>query len=344
MANSSLFLQTLNGKKTARPPFWFMRQAGRYLPEYKTMRKQKTSFLSLCLSPKSACEVTLQPIRRLNTDAAIIFSDILIVPLGLGVEVDFIEGKGPILDAVKNEGDLKTLSFSKNSSKLDATYEAIGRVREALPEEKTLIGFAGSPWTVATYMVEGQSTKDFTKVKTWAYSDPESFDMLINILTEATIEHLIKQIEAGADVVKLFDSWAGALSPLGFTRWVVKPTREICRCLKKIFPSIKIIGFPKGAAFGYFEYAETTGVDAIALDTAICPITAGKEIPRKTIIQGNLDPISLIVGGKAMFQETQTILDALAHRPFIFNLGHGVQPTTPPENVEALSEFLLSLE
>lgn len=342
MNGSSLFMEAIRGNKTERAPFWFMRQAGRYLPEYKKMRAKELNFLSFCLSPEAACEVTLQPIRRLNTDAAIIFSDILVVPFGLGVDVEFVEGKGPILDAVQGARDIEKLSFSKNRSRVDPTYEAINRVRKALAGDKALIGFAGSPWTVATYMVEGQSSKDFAKVKMWAYKDKESFSALIKIITEATIEHLKKQVMAGADVIKLFDSWAGVLSPEEFQRWVIEPTKEICFSLKEAYPCIKVIGFPKGAGFGYIEYAQTTGVDAIALDTVTCPVWASKVLPENIIIQGNLDPISLVVGGDPMYKATEGILKALAHRPFIFNLGHGVLPSTPPENVEALSEFLLS--
>lgn len=341
---SSLFLNTLAGYKTRRPPFWFMRQAGRYLPEYRALRQKTEGFLSLCLDSKLACEVTLQPMSRFEPDAAILFSDILIVPYGLGVEVDFVEGKGPILDAIADNSDIKRLKPEQHKARIEATYETVSLCRDRLSQNKALIGFAGSPWTVVTYMVEGGASKNYAKVKSWAYKDEQSFKSLINIVTAATIDHLSAQIDHGVDAVKLFDSWAGVLSPTQFAKWVIKPTKDIVEALNLKYPTVKVIGFPKGAGHQYIDYVEKTGLDAVALDTSIVPSWAAKKLEKKVVIQGNLDPITLLVGGEPMLKEAAAIIESMKERPHIFNLGHGVLPETPPENVEYLASFLRNLE
>ena len=239
-------IDSLNGKTAKCPPFWFMRQAGRYLSEYRELRSRTGSFIDLCLNRAASTEVTLQPIRRFDPDAAILFSDILIVPYGLGMDVRFEEGKGPILDAVHNSKGLDKLSIDKSWSRIESTYETVESVKSQLDADKTLIGFSGAPWTVATYMVEGKSSKDYAAVKGWAYRETEEFEKLINLLVVATIKHLSLQIDAGADVIKIFDTWAGVLSPEEYQRWVIKPSIEICSELKRRYPDVKIIGFPKG--------------------------------------------------------------------------------------------------
>ena len=340
---SSLLLDTLAGYKTKRPPFWFMRQAGRYLPEYRALREKANGFLNLCLNSKLACEVTLQPISRFEPDAAILFSDILIVPFGLGMGVDFIEGKGPILEAIVDSSGIKRLQPEQLKARIEATYEAVSLCRDKLSRDKALIGFAGSPWTVVTYMIEGGASKNYAKVKSWAYEDEESFNSLINIVTTATIDHLSAQIDHGADVVKLFDSWAGVLSPNQFAKWVIKPTKDIVHALNLKHPTVKVIGFPKGSGHQYTDYVNKTGIDAVALDTNIVPSWAAKELEKEVVIQGNLDPITLLVGGESMLKEAAAIIDNIKDRPHIFNLGHGVLPETPPENVEYLAKFLRNI-
>ena len=341
---SSLLIKTFNNEKSARPPFWFMRQAGRYLPEYRALRQKADGFMKLCLNSRLSCEVTLQPVSRFNPDAAIVFSDILIVPYGLGVGVDFIEGKGPILDAVKDKSDLVRLNYQLNKNRIESTYDTVRLCREKLSADKVLIGFAGSPWTVATYMVEGGSSKNYVKVKSWAYKDRASFSALINIIVDATIQHLVAQIESGAEVIKLFDSWAGVLSPKEFYEWVILPTKEICEQIKAKHPLVKIIGFPRGAGPNYIDYVNKTKIDAVATDTSVCPYWAAKSFDEEVIIQGNLDPVSLIVGGDAMLREASSIIKAMESRPHIFNLGHGVLPETPPENVERLAAYIHSID
>ena len=340
---NNLFLSALTGHKTNRPPFWFMRQAGRYLPEYRALRSKTDGFLSLCLNSRLASEVTLQPMSRFEPDAAILFSDILIVPYGLGMSVDFVEGKGPVLDAISDSSDIKRLDPEQHKPRIETTYETVRLCRDKLSPDKALIGFAGSPWTVATYMIEGGASKNYAKVKSWAYKDEQSFNTLINIITTATIDHLSAQIDHGADAVKLFDSWAGVLSPSQFAKWVVKPTRDIVEAIKWKHPTVKVIGFPKGAGHQYIDYVNKTGVEAVAIDTSIDLSWAAKELDERVVIQGNMDPISLIVGGEPMLYQASSIVTEMKDRPHIFNLGHGVLPETPPENVEALAIFLRNL-
>lgn len=333
-------LRVLSGERLDKPPFWLMRQAGRYLPEYRQIRSEAGGFLDLCFSPKLACEVTLQPIRRYGMDAAILFSDILIVPHGLGQRVAFKEGEGPVLDPIRSAGDLGHLSLVGFHDRVAPVYETVSRIAEALPKETTLIGFAGSPWTVATYMAEGGGSKEFVAVKRWAYGDPEGFGRLIDMLVEATIGYLSRQVEAGAEVLQLFDSWAGVLPESGFRRWCIEPTRHIIAALKARHPRVPIIGFPRGAGTLYADYVVETGVDAVSLDTAVPVAWAAGTLQPKLPVQGNLDPILLVAGGAALDREIDRILDGFAGGAHIFNLGHGVTQTTPPETVERLARRL----
>ena len=338
--SNPLILDVLRGAISKRPPFWFMRQAGRYLPEYRELRARSGSFLDLCLAPAKAAEVTLQPIKRFHPDGAILFSDILIIPFGLGQALHFEEGRGPILEPINNATSLSQLSLTKHWSRIEATYEAVSRVRERLPKDVALIGFAGAPWTVATYMVEGQSSRDYAKTKHWAYSDPVGFSQLIDLLVEATIRHLKAQIEAGASIVKLFDSWAGVLAPDQFEAWTIKPIRRIVDGVKQSYPDVPIIGFPRGAGVLYRAFAERSGVDAIALDTSVPTDWAACELQSLKPVQGNMDPLALVVGGNTMQSAVTRIRKDLSGGPFIFNLGHGVIPITPPEHVEKLAQLL----
>ncbi|WP_245825710.1 uroporphyrinogen decarboxylase [Oceanibaculum nanhaiense] len=333
-------LRALKGERLDKPPFWLMRQAGRYLPEYREIRSQAGGFLDLCFSPKLACEVTLQPIRRYGMDAAILFSDILIVPYGLGQGVAFKEGEGPVLDPVRNASDLSRLSLDGFHERVAPVYETVSRIAEALPKETTLIGFAGSPWTVATYIAEGGGSKEFVAVKRWAYGDPEGFGQLIDLLVEATVSYLSHQVEAGAEVLQLFDSWAGALPEPGFRRWCIEPTIRIVAALKARHPDIPIIGFPRGAGTLYVPYATETGIDAVSLDTTVSVAWAAEALQSKLPVQGNLDPILLVAGGDALDREVERILSGFSGGAHIFNLGHGVTQTTPPETVERLARRL----
>ncbi|UUX52192.1 uroporphyrinogen decarboxylase [Nisaea acidiphila] len=329
-------LKALAGQVSDIPPIWLMRQAGRYLPEYREVRKQAGSFVDLCLNPEMAAEVTLQPIRRFGMDGAILFSDILIVPYGLGQPLKFVEGRGPVLDPVKDRQALSRLDLAGLTKRVGNVYETVSRVREALPAETTLIGFSGSPWTVITYMVEGGSSKDYAATKQWAYSDPEGFQALIDIVVEGTITYLLGQAKAGAEVLKLFDSWAGVLSPRLFRMAVLEPTKRIVSAVKSAYPDLPVIGFPRAAGANYLDYIAETGVDAVAVDTAMPIRWAVENIQSKMPIQGNLDPIALLAGGAGLEQEVKSILDVAAAGPFIFNLGHGILPTTPIEHVEQL--------
>lgn len=329
-------LNVLAGKTAEIPPIWLMRQAGRYLPEYREIRAKAGSFVDLCLNPEMAAEVTLQPIRRFGMDGAILFSDILIVPYGLGQPLRFVEGKGPVLEPVTDRAALKGLDTNGLSERIGNVYETVSRVRAAMPAETTLIGFSGSPWTVITYMVEGGSSKDYAATKRWAYSDPEGFQELIDIVVEGTITYLLGQAKAGAEVLKLFDSWAGVLSSRLFRMAVLEPTKKIVSAVKAQYPDLPIIGFPRAAGAHYLDYIEETGVDAVAVDTAMPLRWAVENIQTRMPIQGNLDPIALLAGGAGLEAEVESILSTAASKPFIFNLGHGILPTTPIEHVEQL--------
>lgn len=340
MAKEKPLLAVLNGDILSVPPIWLMRQAGRYLPEYRALRAEAGGFLDMVYASDKAAEVTIQPIRRFNLDAAILFSDILIVPHALGQDLTFMAGEGPKLPPIREVSAIPEFSQKKFDMIANPVYETVSRVVDGLKEEgfdKTaLIGFAGAPWTVATYMVEGGSSRDFSHVKQWAYSNPEGFGRLIDTITEATIHYLSEQIRAGAEVIKIFDSWAGALDEMQFQHWVIEPTRKICEALKNQNPDVPVIGFPKGAGARYPEYVEQTGVKAIALDSSVPLNWARENIQVKCPVQGNLDPVCLLTGGDALKAEAERICKALSDEPFIFNLGHGIIKETPPENVEFL--------
>jgi len=335
MATKKL-LQALNGEKTERPPIWLMRQAGRYLPEYRKVRAEAGSFLDLCYTPKRAVEVTLQPIRRFGFDAAILFSDILVVPHGLGQDVWFVEGEGPKLAPIRDTNGLKALKPEGMSAFLAPVYEAVGELSATLPDNVTLVGFSGAPWTVATYMVEGGSSRDFANTKSWAFSDPEGFGNLIDILVDGIATHLCNQIEAGAEAVQLFDSWAGVLPDMAFRRWIIEPTRAIVEQVRARYPKVSIIGFPRGAGIYYPEYAAETGVTAVSLDTTVPTRWAADTLQPKMPVQGNLDPMILLAGGEGLAESVDHIIGELNNGPFIFNLGHGIIKETPVENVENL--------
>jgi uroporphyrinogen decarboxylase len=333
-------LQALRGVAVSPPPIWLMRQAGRYLPEYRELRRRVPNFLELCLTPELAAEATLQPLRRYALDAAILFSDILVVPHGLGQSVRFKEGEGPVLAPIRSPGEAERLSLVGFAERVAPVFQTVERVASLVPAESTLIGFAGSPWTVATYMVEGGSSRDFARVKTWAIGDAAGFGALIDLLVEATVRYLEGQVAAGAEVVQLFDSWAGVLDEMSFRRWVIEPTRRIVANLREHHPGLPIIGFPRGAGLMYRSYFLETGVTALSLDTTVPTGVARKTLQSIGPVQGNLDPLLLVAGGEAMAAAAMTILDAFAGGPFIFNLGHGIVPETPPEHVARLIELV----
>ena len=340
LTSSKPMLRSLAGDVAARPPIWLMRQAGRYLPEYRRIRTQAGSFLDLCYTPDLAVEVTLQPIRRYALDAAIMFSDILVVPDALGQKVSFREGEGPVLEPIDNDADIARLRVDGIHERLAPVYETIRRLAAALPREVALIGFAGAPWTVATYMVEGGTSRGFHKIQLWAYRDPVGFATLIDRLVDATIAYLSAQIAAGVEIVQLFDSWAGVLPEDGFKRWVIEPTARIVAALRQRHPTVPIIGFPRGAGLLYAKYFTASGVTAIGLDTTV-PLSLARETLQKLgPVQGNLDPLLLVAGGAAMNAAARAIVAALSRGPFVFNLGHGIVPQTPPEHVEELIAVL----
>jgi len=335
---SRRFLKPFAGEAVSPPPMWLMRQAGRYLPEYRATRKDAGSFLDLCYNPKLAAEVTLQPIRRYGFDASILFSDILVVPDALGQAVTFAEGEGPRLEPIRAVEGLARLSLSKVDEKFGSVWETVARLRQDLPRETALIGFCGAPWTVATYMVEGRGSTDQSAARGWAYRDPVGFSQLIDILTEASIAYLIGQIKAGADVIQIFDSWAGSLAENQFQQWVVMPTARIVNALKSAYPDVPVIGFPKGAASQLAHFVEGTNVDGVSCDTS-CPLGVMQQVAARGVVaQGNLDPLLLVAGGDALDRRVDEILDAMTGRRFIFNLGHGIVPETPPEHVAQLVE------
>lgn len=333
-------LQVLNNQKTTKTPFWFMRQAGRYLPEYRALRKDLGSFLDLVYNPDAASEVTLQPIRRFGMHGAILFSDILVIPHALGQDTRFMAGEGPKLDPIQNEKGLTCLNLDHLDKTLSPVYETLRQVKTKLRDENfndtALIGFAGSPWTVACYMVEGGGSKTFERTKNWAYGDPETFQKLIDIVTDATIHYLSKQVEAGAEALQVFDSWSGILDEENFQKWSIAPTAKIVSALHAKYPEIKIIGFPREAGFYYNDYAIQTGVNALGVDFS----TDIKYLPTDIPLQGNLDPSYLLAGGDAMLRAADKILSTMRGRPFIFNLGHGVIKETPPQHVAQLSEYI----
>ncbi|MET0371587.1 MAG: uroporphyrinogen decarboxylase [Sphingobium sp.] len=327
-------LATLRGERQDVPPMWLMRQAGRYLPEYRALRADKGGFLELVYDSAAAAEVTLQPLRRFAFDGAILFSDILIVPYAMGQDLWFETGEGPRLAPILAETELSALT--PDLSRFDAVYETVRRVKAALDPEVTFLGFAGSPWTVATYMVAGQGSKDQGAARRLAYADPARFQGIISAIEDATVTYLLGQIEAGVEAVQLFDSWAGSLAPRQFDRWVIEPNARIVARLKALAPHIPIIGFPKGAPARLPDYVAGTGVDAVGLDETVDPYWADAALPKGLPVQGNLDPLVLIAGGIALERAVADIIAAFPDRPHIFNLGHGITPEAPTAHVEAL--------
>jgi len=329
-------LGVLAGIRASIPPIWLMRQAGRYLPEYRAIRAKAKSFLDLCFDPQRAADVTLQPIRRFGFDAAILFSDILVVPHALGQRVSFEEGGGPQLDAIKDPSALKDLRRDIDHSRLEPVYETIARVKQDLPPAVALLGFCGAPWTLATYMIAGHGTVDQHPARSFAYRFPREFAKLIDILVEASASYLIRQFAAGVDAVQIFDTWAGNLPAGEFQKWCVEPCGRIVAAVRKAVPGAKIIGFPRGAGTGLGSYLEAIAVDAIGLDWTIELAFARDHIQTRRPIQGNLDPLALLVGGEALDRSIDAVIEAFSKGPFIFNLGHGVLPETPIAHVERL--------
>jgi uroporphyrinogen decarboxylase len=337
MSDDRRLMKALRGETQGVPPVWLMRQAGRYLPEYRAVRAKAGSFLDLCYTPELAAEVTLQPIRRFGFDAAILFADILLVPQALGAELSFVEGEGPRLSPIATPAEVARLRPAEAvHATLAPVYETVRRVRAALPPEVPLIGFAGAPWTVATYMIAGRGTPDQGPARALIYRDPPTFEALMARIEAATIAYLLGQIAAGAEVVKLFDSWAGGLPGPLFARYAVEPARRIAAALRAAHPEVPVIGFPRGAGAGYRGFAAATGVQAVALDTAVDPLWAAREVQPGACVQGNLDPLLLVVGGDALTEAARRLVEAFAGGPHIFNLGHGITPEADPRNVEAL--------
>jgi len=333
-------IAALSGKAIDPPPIWLMRQAGRYLPEYREVRAKAGSFLDLCLNPALAADVTLQPLRRFDLDAAIVFSDILIVPYALGQKVEFVEGEGPKLEPVRDGRDLARLDGRAVEGRFAPVYETLARVVPELPDGVPVIGFCGAPWTVATYMVEGGGSKDQAGARLWAYRDPDSFQRLIDLLVETSIAYLLGQVKAGAGVLQIFDSWAGSLPNDEFARWCSYPTRAIVAGVKAAYPDIPIIGFPRGCGASAERYAQETKVDAIGCDTSMPLAYMCETLQSRLTVQGNLDPLLLVAGGIHLERRVKEILDLLSNRPFVFNLGHGILPETPPEHVAKLVELV----
>ncbi len=333
-----LLLDTLRGDASDRRPVWLMRQAGRYLPEYRALRAEKGGFLELVYDSEAAAEITLQPVRRFGFDGAILFSDILIVPYAMGQDLAFLAGEGPHLAPRLVDTALGTLRAVP--ARLAPIYRTVALVRERLRPETTLLGFAGSPWTVATYMVAGEGSRDQHLARALAYRDPGAFQAIVDAVIAVTVEYLSGQIAAGAEAVQLFDSWAGSLAPDQFERWVIAPNSAIADAIRARHPGVPVIGFPKGAGSKLAAYARETGVDAIGLDETIDPLWATRELPAGMPVQGNLDPLLLLAGGDALEQRARWILDAFAGRPHVFNLGHGIDKETPIEHVERLLEVV----
>jgi len=331
-------LAVLRGERRDPPPMWLMRQAGRYLPEYRALRAARGGFLDMAYDPEAAAEITLQPLRRFAFDGAILFSDILIVPHAIGQELSFVAGEGPRLAPPLSEASLDGLQ--PVLQRLEPIWATVARVKAALAPETTFLGFAGSPWTVATYMVAGQGSREQAEARTLAYLDPQKFAAIIERIEAVTVDYLSGQVTAGVDAVQLFDSWAGSLAPAEFERWVIAPTARIVAAFRARHPETPVIGFPKGAGGKLRAYAAETGVDAIGLDETVDPAWANRELPPGLPVQGNLDPLALIAGGETLATAVKRILDAFAARPHIFNLGHGIQQTTPIAHVEQLIELV----
>ena len=335
--NNPPILDVLNGNTSKKNPCWIMRQAGRYLPEYRKIRAQQNSFSSFLFSTDDVAEVTLQPLRRFNLDAAIIFSDILVVPIMLGLDVEVKENIGPRLSTVNEPKDIISLEKNYNPHLCEPIYAAIQKVKSCLDPLKALIGFAGAPWTVASYMIEGQTSKTFTKIKSFGYRYPNDFKKFLGLLAEVTANHLKQQILNGADIVKIFDSWAGSVPHGYFKDWVIEPHQKIVTSIKTDFPHIPIISFPKGIAqSSYLEYVHQVPVECVAFDSQLSPSWVAENLQNNKVVQGGLDSSLLIVGGEALIKETIYYLNELSEKPYIFNLGHGILPETPIENVSLM--------
>jgi len=333
-------LQALAGKVATRPPLWLMRQAGRYLPEYRALRDKTANFLDFCYTPDLAVEATLQPIRRFHLDAAIMFSDILVIPDALGQEVAFRENEGPVLRPIRTAADIKSLKKNNILDHLRPVFDMIKRLRLEIPLQTALIGFAGAPWTVAVYMVEGRGGGNCAAVRAWARESPEGFASLIALLIEATADYLTEQARSGIEVIQVFDSWAGLLDDDEFRRWVIEPTRQLVARLNAACPGVPVIGFPRQAGKRAEAYVDATGVAGVSLDRTAPLDWIAATLQPKCTVQGNLDNQALLAGGRALEQQASEILAALAGGPFIFNLGHGVLPETPPEHVARLVEIV----
>ena len=329
-------VRVLHGERQSIPPIWLMRQAGRYLPEYRAIRRKTENFFDLCFTPELAAEITLQPVRRFAFDAAILFSDILVIPHALGQQVSFEQAGGPRLDALKEPAGLAKLRREIDQTVLAPVYETIDRVKTELPAQVALLGFCGAPWTLATYMVAGMGTSDQLPARVFAYRHPDAFATLIDLLVEASANYLIRQFRAGVDAVQIFDTWAGVLTPDGFDSYCIEPSAKIVAKVRKEIPAAKIIGFPRGAGTRLMTYVAATGVDAVSLDWMIDFGFARDEVQSRRPIQGNLDPLALLVGGRTLDAATDRIIEAFGGGPFIFNLGHGVLPDTPIAHVERL--------
>lgn len=329
-------LRVLGGACEAIPPIWLMRQAGRYLPEYRALRAKAGGFLDLCFNVDAAAEITLQPVRRFGFDAAILFSDILVVPYALGQRVSFVEGEGPQLDALKEPAALGKLARDVDHARLEPVYEAVARVRQDLSPAVALLGFCGAPWTVATYMIAGGGAVGQVPARRFAYQFPDAFAQLIDILVEASASYLIRQLAAGADAIQIFDTWAGILPADEFRRWCIEPCARIVAIVRKDMPQARIIGFPRGAGTGLGRYLDDVAVDAVGIDWTVGLAFARDQVQPRRPIQGNLDPLALLVGGAALDRSIDAILEAFSSGPFIFNLGHGVLPDTPIAHVERL--------
>jgi uroporphyrinogen decarboxylase len=334
-------LRALAGETLPTPPIWMMRQAGRYLPEYRATRAEAGDFLSLCYNPELACEVTLQPIRRYGFDAAILFADILLLPQALGADLWFVTGEGPRMSTITSEADFDKLGQGEMiHDTLNPVYETVARLSKALPEEVTLIGFAGAPWTVATYMIAGQGSKDQGAAHALKAENRALFEKIIDRLTEATIDYLSKQVEAGAEVVKIFDSWAGSLKGEDFDRYATEPARVITQEMKARFPGLPVIAFPRQAGDKYIGFHAATGADCVALDDSVSPEWAAEHVQPGGCVQGNLANTHMVTGGQALVDETRRVVQAFSKGPHIFNLGHGITPDADPENVQLMIDTI----
>ena len=338
--DKKLLIRSLRGETLKSPSCWLMRQAGRYLPEYRSLRQQAENFLDFCFTPKLASEATLQPLQRFDLDAAIIFADILVIPHALGQKVEFTNGVGPVLDPIRDPKDLAKLSPERLAGVTAPVFETVATVKSKLPDPVALIGFAGSPWTVASYMIEGGTSRSFDHIKTFALRYPGEFLKLLDILVESTSEYLAGQIKSGAEVIQLFDSWAGVVPDAYKDKWIIEPTARIVNNIKERYPEVPVIGFPKGIGDWHLEYVEETGVDAIGLDQMFPIEKAAERLQPKVTVQGALDPHTLMIGGEALQKEVLRHIQTLNNGPYIFNLGHGVLPQTPPEHIEQLLGYI----